>query len=218
MPILDQYICPRACRSLLWVTEFVAGLYWWLLLSSSRVQKYLPAPRVLVSSAESLVGCQLNLSVLDDTSKQYLKQQDYHLVVEENSSLGSSHDVGIASMCYRTLFFFSRQGFSVYPLLPGTHSVDQKSTCLCLRSARIKGVWHHCLACALFFMWVLGVWTPVFPFAQQILYPLRELFSLVRANRDSRSEPQESVWGEGWLIQDQKPDKSFLKKSCLNKG
>jgi hypothetical protein len=46
-------------------------------------------------------------------------------------------------------FGFSRQGFSVYPWLawnslcgpgwPGT----QKSTCLCLPSAGIKGVSHH---------------------------------------------------------------------------
>jgi hypothetical protein len=47
-------------------------------------------------------------------------------------------------------FFFPRQGFSVYPWLswnslcrPGW-SQTQKSTCLCLPSAGIKG--HHCLA------------------------------------------------------------------------
>jgi hypothetical protein len=48
------------------------------------------------------------------------------------------------------VFFFSRQGFSAWPGSPGTHSVDQagldlRSACLCLSSAGIKGVSHHCL-------------------------------------------------------------------------
>jgi hypothetical protein len=50
------------------------------------------------------------------------------------------------------VLFFSRQGFSVQPWLswnslcrPGWPRT-QKSTCLCLPSAGIKGVHHHCLA------------------------------------------------------------------------
>jgi hypothetical protein len=43
---------------------------------------------------------------------------------------------------------FSKQGFSVLPGCPGPHSVDQagltqKSDCLCLPSAGIRGVRHH---------------------------------------------------------------------------
>jgi hypothetical protein len=48
-------------------------------------------------------------------------------------------------------FWFFETGFLCSLGCPGTHSVDQwprtqKSTCLCLPSAGIKGVGHHCLA------------------------------------------------------------------------
>ena len=59
------------------------------------------------------------------------------------------------SAIYVLFFFFlnfSRQGFSVFPWLswnslcrPGWPQT-QKSACLCLPSARIKGVCHHCPA------------------------------------------------------------------------
>jgi hypothetical protein len=39
--------------------------------------------------------------------------------------------------------FVSETGFRCSPGCPGTHSVDQKFTCLCLPSAGIKGVCHH---------------------------------------------------------------------------
>jgi hypothetical protein len=50
------------------------------------------------------------------------------------------------------LFGFSRQGFSVQPWLSWNSLCrsgwprTQKSACLCLPSAGIKGVCHHCLA------------------------------------------------------------------------
>ena len=62
-------------------------------------------------------------------------------------------------------FFFSRDRVSLgSPGCPGTHSVDQagfkKSTCLCLSSAGIKGLCHHCPAVALilnfFFFFLLS--------------------------------------------------------------
>ena len=47
---------------------------------------------------------------------------------------------------------FLRQGFSMYPCLswnllcrPGWPFNSQRSACLCLFSAEIKGVSHHCL-------------------------------------------------------------------------
>jgi hypothetical protein len=58
--------------------------------------------------------------------------------------------------CLVWFFGFSRQSFSVSPWLswnslcgPGWPQT-QKSPCLCLPSAGIKGVHHYCLAMALF--------------------------------------------------------------------
>jgi hypothetical protein len=71
-----------------------------------------------------------------------------------NTSLGHVSDIGyyISLYIYLFIFGFSRQGFSVEPWLswnslcrPGWPQT-QKSACLCLPSAGIKGVCHHCSA------------------------------------------------------------------------
>ena len=53
-------------------------------------------------------------------------------------------------VCFLVLFFFRDRVSLYHPGCPGTHSVDQagldrtqKSACLCLPSAGIKGVCHH---------------------------------------------------------------------------
>ena len=57
-------------------------------------------------------------------------------------------------------FLFAFQGrISLYnsASCPGTHCVDQaglkltETVCLCLPSARIKGMRHHCPACSIYF-------------------------------------------------------------------
>ena len=66
-------------------------------------------------------------------------------------ALSVSVSVSVSLFSYFS-FGFSRQGFSVQPWLswnslcrPGWPRI-QKSSCLCLPSARIKGVCHHCPA------------------------------------------------------------------------
>ena len=66
-----------------------------------------------------------------------------------------SHHVGAGTQI-PYLFGFSRQFLSLCsPSCPGAHSVDQaglelRSTCLCLRSAEIKGVWYVTMLVCLF--------------------------------------------------------------------
>jgi hypothetical protein len=50
-------------------------------------------------------------------------------------------------------FVFRDRVSDYVPGCPGTHSVDftQKSACLCLPSAGIKGLYHHCQATIKFF-------------------------------------------------------------------
>jgi hypothetical protein len=88
------------------------------------------------------------------TFKNHKEVYNLNLLKHTNLSKEENNSVFII-----IALFFLRQGFSVKPWLfwnslcrPGWPRT-QKSTCLCLPSAGIKGVHHDCLAIALTFNW-----------------------------------------------------------------
>jgi hypothetical protein len=123
--------------------------------------------------------------------------------------------------CCFILFCFSRQGFSVYPWLswnslcrPGCPQT-QKSACLCLPSAGIKGLHHHCPATSPFLKHDINhpTWVCIRVNAEQKAWerdwlPSRLLcsarFSLsipdILAIKNNIQETRTYIWLERWLL------------------
>jgi hypothetical protein len=150
------------------------------------VQGYLPT-HACMEAEDSVVCPALSFTTLlpwdsishwawSSAGSQQASESLQSLPIKQHSSPWRSH----AQLFF--FFGFLRQGFFVSPWLswnsfcrPGWPRT-QKSTCLCLLSAGIKGVSHHCLVYAPLFKQVLRNHTEVFMLGLQALFSTESSF------------------------------------------